>query len=66
MILLPFSRKKNEVVKLGAPSDDWDILQRFFEDNIDVAMHVVGVCNPPQVKPVGVQLRKVSKFRFQG
>lgn len=64
LILLPFSRKKDEVVKLAAPSDDRNIFQRFLENDIDVAMHIIGVRDPPQVQPVGVQLKNVSKFRL--
>lgn len=48
-IRLPFSRQKDEVVELSTPAKDRDILQRFFQDDIDAAMHLVSICDPPEI-----------------
>lgn len=48
-ICLPFPRQKDEVVELGTPAKDGDILQRFLQDDVDAAMHLVGVRDPPEV-----------------
>ena len=53
-VLLPLALEEDEVVELGAPAYDGDVLEGFLEDDVDVAVHVVGVGYPPQVQPVCV------------
>jgi hypothetical protein len=56
LIFLPVPRQEDEVIKLSAPTDDGDISERFFQDDVDEAMHTVCICDPPQIQPVSVQL----------
>ena len=71
-ISLPFSAEENEVVELSSPAKDGQVLERFLEDDVDAAVHLVGVCDPPEVHPVGVQLvirhehEAVREVTFEG
>lgn len=60
LILLPIAGQENEVVKLAAPADQGDVSERFFENDVHMTSHLVGVRNPPQVQPVGVELQGVN------
>lgn len=55
-VRFPFSREKDEVVKLRAPSEDWDVLERLLQDDVYSTVHFVRVCYPPKVKPISVEL----------
>jgi hypothetical protein len=52
----PFAREENEAVEHHAGAEDGDVLYRFFEDDVEVAVHLRGVCDPPEIDPVGVDL----------
>lgn len=71
LVLLPIPGKEDEVVELGAPADERNIFDGLFQYDVDMAGHLVGVCYPPQVKPVGVQLvvrhehQAVGKLAFE-
>lgn len=56
----PLAGQKNEAEKLHAVADYRNVFQRFFEDDVEVAMHARSISNPPQVQPVGVDLARVS------
>ena len=49
LICLPFPRQKNKVVELGTPAEDRNILQRLLQNDIDATVHLVGICDPPEV-----------------
>jgi hypothetical protein len=49
LVCFPFSRQEDEVVELSAPAEDGNILQGLLEDDIDATVHLVGVCDPPEV-----------------
>lgn len=48
-VVLPFPLQKDELRKLHSPADDWDTSQGLLENNVDAAVHSIGVCYPPQV-----------------
>ena len=56
LVFDPVAGHEDEAVEHHAGADDGDILEGFFEDDVDVTVHVVCVCYPPQVEPVRVQL----------
>ena len=60
LVLLPFPRKEDEAVELHAEAEEWDIFERFLEDDIDVPVHFGRVCHPPKVEPIRVELVIVS------
>lgn len=60
-ICRPFAREEDESVEHHAPAYDWYVFQRLFEDYVDVAMHRGRVGDPPEVDPIGVDLRRVSR-----
>lgn len=60
LVFGPIPRQKNEAKELHAPAEDWYPFERLFEDYVNVAMHSIGVCDPPQVEPVSVYLSGVS------
>jgi hypothetical protein len=39
---------------LSSPADDGYVLERLFKDDVNIAMHVVGISYPPQVQPICV------------
>jgi hypothetical protein len=49
LVCLPLSRQKDKVVKLSAPAEDGNVLQRLLQDDIDATVHLVGICDPPEV-----------------
>jgi hypothetical protein len=49
LVCFPLSRQKDEVVELGTPAEDGNILQGLLEDDIDATVHLVGICDPPEV-----------------
>ena len=53
-ITLPFPGHKDEVVKLHAPSDDRQMLEALFQNDVNTTMHFVRVSYPPQIQPVRV------------
>lgn len=55
-ILLPVPLQENELIELHAPSQYWDLLERFLQDDVQPSMHAVAVSYPPQIQPVGVDL----------
>ncbi len=55
-VLFPVSFEKDELRELHTPADDWDPAQRLFENNIDAAMHSIGISDPPKIEPVRVDL----------
>jgi hypothetical protein len=56
LVCYPFSRKKHEAVEHHAGAEDGYVLDRFFENYIEVSMHRGGVGHPPEVDPVSVDL----------
>lgn len=52
------ARHEDEPIEHHARADEWDPAQRFFEDNVDVAVHTrsVSIANPPQIQPVSIDL----------
>jgi hypothetical protein len=56
LVLLPISGQEDEVVELCTPADDWDIPEGLFQDDVDESVHVVSVCDPPEIQPVRVEL----------
>lgn len=53
----PFAREEDEAVEHHAGAQDGNVFDRFFENDVEVTVHLRGVCYPPQVDPVGVDLR---------
>jgi hypothetical protein len=49
LVRFPLPGKENEIVELRAPSEDGNVLQGFFQDDVYVTVHVVRICNPPHV-----------------
>lgn len=64
-ILCPFSREKYEAEEQHAGSEEWNIFEFVFKDDKEVACHIVGVGHPPEVKPVGVDLKPALVKRLQ-
>jgi hypothetical protein len=62
LVCLPLSRKEDEVVELSSPAEDGNILQGLLEDDIDATMHLVGICDPPEIEPVGVKLSPLVRL----
>lgn len=52
------ARHEDEAVEHHAGANDGDVLERLFQNDVQVTVHLrlVGVANPPQVEPVGVNL----------
>lgn len=57
-ILLHLSRHEDETIKHHALTKYRYVFQRFFEDNVDVTVHIryVRICGPPKVQPFGIEL----------
>lgn len=49
LVKLPLSRQEDEVVELCAPTENWNILERLLEDDVDAAMHFVCIRYPPKI-----------------
>lgn len=56
LVLCPFPRKEDEAVKHHAGAEDGDVLDGLLEDDVEVAVHLGGVGDPPEVDPVGIYL----------
>jgi hypothetical protein len=52
----PFAREEYEAVHHHAGTEDRDVFDGFFEDDVEVAVHLGSVGDPPEVDPVGVDL----------
>lgn len=63
-VLCPLSRKKHEAEEQHAGPEEWNIFEFVFENNEEVAGHIVGVGHPPEVKPVGVDLKSALVKRI--
>lgn len=64
-VLGPLPAQEDEAVEHHAGAHERDVFYGFFEDDVDVAVHVCGVGDPPEVYPVGVDLRFVSMFQLR-
>ena len=60
LVLGPVAGQKDEREELHAQAEEGDVLERFFEDNEDVAVHVGRIGYVPEVEPVGVNLSAFS------
>lgn len=56
LVRRPLASHEDKTVEHHARAHQWDILKRLFQDDEEAAMHLVGVCNPPKVNPVSVDL----------
>ena len=56
LVLGPFARQEDEAEEHHARAENWDVSEGLFEDDVEVAVHAVGVGGPPEVEPVGVYL----------
>lgn len=52
----PLASHEDETVEHHASAHDRDILKRLFQNDEDAAMHLVGICNPPEIDPISVDL----------
>lgn len=52
----PISSHEDKTIEHAAWSDHRHVFYRLFEEDEDMAVHVVGVGYPPKVKPIGVYL----------
>ena len=56
LVRLPLASHEDEAVELHTLAKDWNILERFLENNKNAAVHHVGVRKPPQIDPVRIDL----------
>lgn len=54
LVTLPLAGHEDEPIEQHALPENGNVLERFLQDNIDVAMHSRRICNPPQIRPVCV------------
>jgi len=66
LISLHLSRHEDEACHAKAETDDWDVFDALFEDDVDAAVEVSGVGCPPEVDPVIVQLPKEIRVGNEG
>lgn len=58
LISLHLSRHEDEACHAKAETDDWDVLDAIFEDDVDGAVKGGGISCPPEVDPIVVHLPK--------
>ena len=56
LIGCPITRHEDEAIEHHGRTDDGDVLERLFEDDVDAAVLLARVRKPPQVQPLGVYL----------
>jgi hypothetical protein len=52
----PFAGEENEAKEHHTLPKDGDEFERLFENDVDVAMHTIRICNPPEIYPISVDL----------
>lgn len=64
-ILCPFSREEYKAKEQHAGTEKWDVFELVFEDDKEVACHVIGVGVPPEIEPIRVDLVAMSVEAFE-
>ena len=56
LILCPITCHEDEAVEHHSRTDEGNVFQRLFKDDVDMTVHVACICHPPKVQPFGVDL----------
>ena len=56
LVLYPITCHEDEAVEHHARTDEGNVFQRLFKNDVDVTMHFTRICHPPKVKPFSVNL----------